>query len=339
MKKATRLKDLADGLGISITTVSKALNNHPDISEARKREVLELAKKMNYIPNEVAKSFRRQKTKFIGIVLSDNSNPYNARVIKGIEETLSAKGYYSLILNSNEDVNKEIQLVKELRSLNVAGILISPASGNHESTELLDKFDIPYVLVNRYIDKERDNYVVVNDQKVAYMAVKHLNTHGNDKVFFLNYMSSVSSSADRLQGYEKALVDCGLTPNPNWVIPECMNQTDGYEAMKRILEKYSPPFSVLCYSDYIAIGAICALQEKGIRLPEDVAVMGIDDIGILSFVRPGLTTIGVPKRRLGAKSADLLIQLMEQRSREDILTPPEPKHFILEPELIVRETS
>ena len=185
MKRVTRLKDLAEGLGVSITTVSKALNDHPDISAKRKKEILDYAKEVNYIPNQVARSFRQQRTKMIGIVISDNSNPFYARVIRGIEETLSVHGYHCVVMNSHEDVDKEIQFIGELRGLNVAGVILTPASGNKKSRELLKNYDIPYVLVNRNIEKDEDTYVVLDDEQAAYMTARHLCSYGNDKIFFL----------------------------------------------------------------------------------------------------------------------------------------------------------
>lgn len=346
MKKVTRLKDLAEGLNVSITTVSKALNNHPDISVKRKKEILDYAKKVNYVPNQLAKNFRQQKTKLIGIILSDNSNPFNARVIKGIEETLSVQEYHCLVMNTNEDVEKEQQLIKELCGLNVAGVLLMPASGNRKSCELLQQHGVNYVLVNRYVDKGEDTYVVMDDYQAAYMSTKHLCSYGNDKVFFLNFISSVSSTQERLEGYKKALEEYGMEYDSNWVTFGCVNQTDGYEVMKRILEKNKPPFSVLCYSDYIAIGAVCAIQERGYSMPHDVALMGNDDIDILSFVKPRLTTVGTPKMRMGIKSAELLLEMIKTKEiakeaeelGEENEVIYEPKQVVMKPELIIRET-
>lgn len=343
MKKVTRLKDLAEGLGVSITTVSKALNNHPDISAKRKKEILDYAKSVNYVPNQVARSFRQQKTKMVGVIISDNSNPFYARIIRGIEETLSVQGYYCIVMNSHEDVDKEIKLVDELRGLNVAGVIIAPAAGNKKSREILRSNGIPYVLVTRYINKNEDTYVVLDDFQAAYMTTKHLCGYGNEKIFFLNFLSSVSSAKNREKGYKKALEESGMEFDPSRVVSGCINQADGYEAMKRILEKNKPPFSVMCYSDYIAIGAICAIQERGLNLPYDIALCGNDDIGILSFVKPRLTTIGAPKLRMGIASAELLYELMKKQGNNDTSDlkgdSVEEKHIFLKPELIIRETS
>ena len=349
MKKITRLKDLAEGLGVSITTVSKALNDHPDISAKRKKEILDYAKSVNYVPNQVARSFRQQKTKMIGIIISDNADPFYARVIRGIEETLSVLGYYCVVMNSHEDVEQEIKLIDELLGLNVAGVILAPAAGNKRSCELLRKYDIPYVLVNRYLEEDKDTYVVLDDYQAAYMTAKHLCSYGNDKIFFLNFLPSVSSAQNRLEGYKKALEESGIPYQPSLVVSGCTNQTDGYESMKRILEKNKPPFCVMCYSDYIAIGAICAVQERGFNLPHDVALCGNDDISILSFVKPRLTTIGAPKLRMGIASAELLIELMEAKKKIDksgdgneevhVSEPRKGKHIVMKPEMILRETS
>lgn len=342
MKKVTRLKDLAEGLNVSITTVSKALNNHPDISPKRKKEILDYAKKMNYMPNQVARSFRQQRTKLIGVIFSDNTNPFYARVIRGIEEVMFRHSYHCILMNSYEDVEKEAQFIEELRGLNVAGVLLSPAAGNGDSIRLLERYDIPYVLVNRYIERGKNTYVALDDYRAGYMSARHLCSYGNEKMFFLNFLPGVSSSKAREAGYRRALEECGMEPQPGWVISGCMNQNDGYEATKKILEKVKPPISIMCYSDYIALGAICAVQERRYVLPYDVALTGNDDIGLLSFLSPRLTTIGVPKMRMGRKCAELLIQRIREKEKADELDEEsawEDQQILMKPELIIRETS
>ena len=333
MKKAVTLKDLATILNTSVTTISKALSNHPDISEKRRLEIVSLAEELNYIPNAMAKSLRNQRTKFIGLIVGDNSNPYFARVVKGVEERLTTEGYHTLIFNSNEKPETEMELVKELRSLNVAGVILTPAAGNGESSKLLQEYGIPYVLANRYIDKHTDNYVVVNDEKASYLATDYLSKYNHEKIFFLNFIDKVSTAVDRCCGYEKALIKKGYTPHPDWIISGCINQDDGYRVMKSLIKKNKLPFSVLCYSDYIALGAISALNEQGIKIPEEVAIMGIDDIDILSYMHPGLTTVHIPKCELGRKSADLLIKII--RGKEEAYE----RQIILQPNLIIRETA
>ncbi|MCH3972954.1 MAG: LacI family transcriptional regulator [Oscillospiraceae bacterium] len=342
MKRAARLKDIAEGLHVSITTVSKALNNHPDISPQRKKQILDYANGIGYVPNQVAKSFRQRKTKLIGIVLGDNANPFNARMIRGIEETFAAVGYRCVLMNSHEDAEREKMLINELRGLNVAGVLLTPVSGDRSGCDLLRQYDIPYVLVKRYIEKDQDTYVVIDDYKAAYLSAEYLCGYGNEKIYFLNFLEKTSSARLRLAGYQQALQDNGVRYDPACVVSGCVNQADGYEAMKQILEENKPPFSVMCYSDYIAIGAICAIQERGYSLPYDVALIGNDDIEILSFVKPRLTTIGVPKLRLGARSAELLYGMITEKEKAE-RGGVEPHYTcareFVKPSLIIRETS
>jgi DNA-binding LacI/PurR family transcriptional regulator len=341
MEQGITLKDIARDLNVSITTVSKVFNNHPDISEKRKKEILDYAKQKHYVPNEVARSFRKGRSTLIGVILTDNTNPYNARIIKGIEAGLSEFGYHVIIMNNGEDVEKEMQMIKELHGMNVAGILLSPARCNKKSCEYLASLGIPYVLVNRYLDKEKDAYVIINDEYAAYNATNYLATYQHDKIFFFNYLPEVSSSIDRLNGYKRAIKANGLTFHPDYVIDSCIDQTDGYEATTRILKKYAPPFSVLCYSDFIAIGVLCALQEREFQSPSDVVIMGNDDIDILSFVKPRLSTVAVPKYRLGYKCAETIVDLITRK--QDGLpfdsAYMETKRIVKKTEIIIRETS
>jgi DNA-binding LacI/PurR family transcriptional regulator len=341
MEQRITLKDIAKDLNVSITTVSKALNNHPDISKKRKKEILDYARQNHYIPNEIARSFRRRKSTLIGIILTDNTNPYNARIIKGIEAGLSDFGYHGIIMNNGEDVEKEMELVKELRSMNVAGILLAPARCNKKSCEYLASYGIPYVLVNRYLDKGQDAYVIIDDEYAAYSATSYLATYQHEKIFFLNYLPEVSSSADRLNGYKRAIEANDLSFCPDYVIDSCVDPTDGYEATIRILAKHAPPFSVLCYNDYIATGVLCAIQERGFQSPSDVVIMGNDDIDILSFVKPRLSTVAVPKYRLGFKCAEIIEDLITRK--QDGLpfdaAYMETKRVIKKTEIIIRETS
>lgn len=340
MKNITKLKDLAEELNVSITTVSKALNDHPDISEKRKKEIQEYARKVNYRPNQVAKSFRQRRTNMIGVVLNDSANPINARIIRGIEETLFSNGYCCVMMNNHESVEEELKIVEELRGLNVAGVILSPAAGNEKSRELLKKYEIPYVLINRYIQEKEDSYVVIDDYKAAYMATEYLCQYQNEKVFFLNFMDGVSSSCNRRQGYRQALSDYGVNGKEEWIFSNCRNQTDGYECMKQLLLHNDPPFSVLCYSDYIAIGAICAIQERGFKLPEDVALVGNDDLDILSFVKPRLTTVAVPKLRMGVCASNLLLEHLDKHGETDEREEQaDQQRIVLEPQLVIRETS
>lgn len=343
MKTAVRLKDIAEGMGVSITTVSKAMNNHPDISEKRKKEILDYARKMNYTPNQVARGFRKQATNLVGVVLNDNSDPLNARLLRGIEETLAVADYQAIVMNTHESAETEVKMITQLRGLNVAGVIIMPAPGSERTAEILREFGIPAVQVTRYLDKNDGNYIVSDDYEAGFKAADYLCSYGNEQLYFLNYLENVSSADERLRGYKDALKKNGVAYDPSLIVGGCCNQSDGYDAMKSILQTCRLPVSVMCYSDFIAIGAISAVQEMGLDLPRDVALVGSGDIGILSFVKPRLTTIGVQKLRMGVKSAEVLLELIRQaeESGEEEASgdTSDPQRMILKSDLIIRETA
>lgn len=340
MANEIRLKDLALALGVSITTVSKALNGHPDISEKTRNQIVAYANEVNYIPNQVAKNFRQQRTNIIGVILNDNSNPYNARMMHGIENYLNARGYLPVFMDNHDDGKKEQELIRALKSLNAAGILLTPASKDSQGVKLLRDFGIPYVLTRQYLSEDEDAYVVVDDERAGYIATKYLLSYRNPKVFFLNASETISSAQNRRRGYLRALEDDGMQPDSSWIISDCRNQLDGYNAMRKILETEKPPFSVVCFSDYIAAGAICALQERRIQIPHEVAVMGADNIEILSFVKPRLSTLDLPKKRLGMKAAEILIDIIEQNhaGAEETADAQASHRYVFKPELLARES-
>ena len=338
MQEKVRLKDLAEKLNISITTVSKALNGHPDISEKRRKEIIEYAASVNYVPNQVAKNFRQQRTNTVGIILSDNAYPYNSRMLHGMEETLAASGYYPIFVDSHQDARRELELIRSLHALNVGGVLLTPSHNGRESCDLLTNFQIPYVLARGYIDPDQDAYVVVDDRMVSYMSVKYLSSYDGNKIFFINSMERLPSAQNRLLGYRQALADYGIKEEDDWVIQNCIGQQGGYEVMKQLLRRHKPPFSVICYSDYVATGMICALQERKIQIPSEVAIMGADNIAILSYVKPRLTTIDLPKKRLGQRAAEVLVEMIEHPSNDAPIDFSKMR-CVFQPRLIIRETS
>ncbi len=334
MDRIVTLKDIAKMMGVSVTTVSKALRNHSDISEKTKNEILKMVEELHYVPNETAKSLRSKKTNFIGLVVGDNTNPYFAKVIKNLERQLSAAGYYTLIFNNNEDIKTEINFIQEMRSLNVAGVILSPARGNLESTKLLNKFGIPYVMMNRYLQKGIDNYVVANDEKAGYLATNHLVERYSDRtIIMLNYLPTVSTAMERRKGFERALLEKNIEITENNIISGCMNQYDGYMAMNRVLHNCTLPLAVVCYSDYIAMGCMGAVYKKNLRIPEDVSIIGIDNIEDLSFLRPGISTVDIPKSAIAKNCVDILLKKINAK------TEIADRQVVLEPNLIIRQTT
>jgi len=327
------LRDIARRLDISITTVSKALKNHPDISEERKKQVLDAAKEMQYVPNAMAKTLRSGKSRFVGLIVSDSSNPYYGRVISGVEETLSEKNYNLLIFNNNEDIQKEEKFLHDLMSVNVAGVILTPALGNAQSPAFLREAGIRYVLAHRYVYPHEDNYVVADDVMAGYIATKHLLGRRQGPIIFINGNNNVSAARDRYQGYLKALTESGVPIEAGNGYYSGIRQEDGYAIGNQIAVRLAPPYSILCFSDYVATGAMKALRDRGITVPNQVAVMGIDDIEMFSYMTPGLTTVHIPKKEIGRTSAKLLMNMIE--NPEDA----KEKRIVIPPRLVIRDSA
>lgn len=334
MRKQVTLKDIAIRSNTSANTVSKALRNHPQVSSEKREEIIALAKQMGYVPNLAAQNLRQRRSNFIGLIVCDNTNPYFARSIRIFQSLLKEQGYYTLIFNNNEDVQDELAIITELCSLNVAGVLLTPALSNNQSVHLLAKYNIPYVLIHRFVYPDKDNYVVVDDEKAGYIATRHLLSRKPHPAVYLNYLEAVETSKARLAGYTRAMNEFGFKVKPEWVRSNCMDNMQAYDIMVRWIDTLYPPFSVLCYSDYIAQGVMSALNQRLIRIPEQVGVIGIDNTDVLSVGAYGLSTVNIPIQKIAEESVNLLMSLIKRGDFSG-----EQTRIMVEPGLVVRNTT
>lgn len=340
MKHNVRLKDIAKKLGVSVATISKAINGHSDISPARREEVNRLVRESNYIPNSMASTLRTKRTSFVGVLVPDNTNPYYARLISGIEEKLRSKGYFTLICNTNNSAELEQEFITNLRTINVAGVIITPAHGDKQGLKILRQVGIPYVISSSFVTDDGDNYVIADDYRAGYLATEHLLSRKPDApVIMINGYTGYAAARDRYRGYCDALKDSG--PGARWPIvydDGAVTAEHGYTTAGEILKNYRRDISILCYSDYVAIGVLQHLHEVGILVPEEMAVMGFDDIGIgfNSFTGPRLSTIDIPKRSMGMKSAEILLELINANNTDGQHTVTQ---FVHDVALVVGETT
>lgn len=332
MKRYT-LPDIARELGLSVTTISRALNDKPDISPQTKRMVQEKARALGYVSNSLARDFRRQRTTTLGVVISDNANPFFARVVRGIQSAASAKGYQIILCNTDEEYTKEVASIQLFQQTCVAGMLITPVQTEEQSILDLVHANVPFVLINRHFANINTDFVVGADEMGGYLATTHLVERGYKHVWHIGGPSHISPASGRVAGYRKALSDHGIGYDGARVIHGQLNMDDGHRATKRILAQTKPPFGIFCFSDYVAIGAMSALLEEGVAIPDDVAVVGYDNIEFAPYLRIPLTSIDNPRYQVGTKAADLLVDLIEGRAQ------PRSNHIILEPALIVRSST
>lgn len=328
---AVTMGKIAKRAKVSINTVSRALSNRGEISTLTREKILRIAEELNYIPNHLARGFRTAKTKILGVIIIDNSDPSFAVVLRGIQNMVEEKGYHIILYNSDGQYQKEAQAVKLLLGLRVMGLLINPTQANVDDILELKERGMPFVLLCRRIDNVVTNYVISDNEKGAYIATRYMIKKGYRQIAFLNAFPHCSDAVERLRGYKKALVENGIKFNSLLVKWGSINSDSGYRKMKDFAREYKKVEAVFCFSDYVALGAIRALEEEGFRIPEDVGVVGYDDIEFAMYSRIPLTTVSASNYCLGEKAAQILIDIIEEKISE-------PQGVIIRPELVIRES-
>lgn len=328
------MKDIANSLDVSITTVSKVINGHTDISDQMRQQVLEKIAEMGYVQNIMAVNLRRNKANVVALLLSDISKPYFAKVIAGYERVLEAAGYQAMTFNSMEQGEREQRLIRQIAAMNMAGIIIDPVQDSDPAQAALKQAGMPYVFSNRFLDATSDYYVAADNETAGYLATRHLlERKPGAAVLCINGPDRISPTTMRYAGFCRALQEAEHSiDEQNQVYNNNFGLRDAFQAGIAIAERFRPPFSIFCSTDQLAIGVLRALHDKGLRVPEEVSVIGVDDIETAAYLTPTLTTISLPKESIGEKSAEMLIRLIEKQEVE------EPR-ILLKPELMIRETT
>ena len=330
----TTMKRIAGALGVSITTVSKVLNNHDDISEATRTRVLAKVEELGYQRNAVARSLTLRRTHTLGIVIPDLMHSFFVEIIAGIEPVASVRGYGLLLCSSSEDPGKERAELEMLRGRQVDGIVLASAnaSGNTDmllqltrqkaSLVMIDRDDHPSVKCHR---------VLTDDEQVGAVATAHLLDVGRRAIAHIAGPAIVHAKR-REKGWREALKARGLKAADDWLVGGGFMESDGYRAMKRLLTVRPKIDAVFAANDPSAIGAMKAIWEAGLRVPDDVAVVGVGDIALGDLLRVPLTTVGWSRRDQGRHAAELLLGSLEG----DV---DRPQRVVIPPRLIVRESS
>lgn len=328
------IKDIARELGVSINTVSRALNNKPDVSDETRQRVLDTADRLGYVPNTLARSLVAGETCTLGLICSDLVNPFYARIAQGVEETARADGYTTIIASTNEENDAERRAVNLMRSKRVDGMLISPTQLSYEHIARLIQEHIPFILVNRHIDEFQTGYVVNNNQHGAYQAVQHLVSLGHRRIAHITGPIRISSVKERISGYVQALENNGIPFDESLVIHSDLTLESAYQIVFKLLRAENRPSAIFTYSDHLAIGAIKAIRELKLSIPGDISLVGYDDIEYAQFLDVPLTTVRQPMYEIGQRA---VFHLLEMIRLEEFT--PEQHQEILEPELVIREST
>ncbi len=333
-KKRVTAKDVAQLAGVSRTTVSLVLNNAPNvhISPETRRRVLEAARRLNYHPHAAARSLVSRRSMTLGLVLCQSpeqvfADPFLPQVLRGINDVAQAAGYRILLETvTHPEDNGYSALVLENR---IDGFILSGPRSDDEALRSLHEEGFPIVLMGRLPDVDIP-FVDVDNVRAAYGAVEHLIRLGHTRIGMItNGPLHYTASADRLEGYRRALNDHALPYDPDLVVYGAFREESGQVAMDHLLEREDPPSAVFVASDAVALGALVSIRRHGLRVPDDIALVGFDDIPLAAYVNPPLTTVRLPARRLGEEAARLLVALVEGREVEST-------HILLDTTLVVR---
>ena len=329
--KYITLKMVAEKAEVSVNTASRAINNKPDINRETKKRVLQIAKELGYIRNAAAVALRTKKTGTIGVVIADNRNPFYAEVLNGMEEAAREKNYHIILANTQRDYRKEEEAINLLLAKRVDGLLITPVQDKDDDIKNLIEANIPFVVVGRDFENIKVDAVYNDEVKGGFLATEYLIKKGHKKIALINGFLHKSPAKGRLEGYKKALKKYRVSLDNSLISVGDINIEDGYERTKQMLEKNLDFNVIFAYNDMMAFGAMQAIKEKGLRIPEDIGLVGYDDIPFSSLISPVLTTIRLEKQELGVESVKLLFSRIN-RYRKKI------KKIMLDVELVIRET-
>lgn len=328
MKKVT-IRDIAKAAGVSTATVSRALSGVGHVKEETKRRILEISKKLGY--KEEGK-LKKTSTKVIGVIVTDVTNPFFTQVVRGIEDTLNNMGYSLILCNSDENIEKEKEYFRVLESKKVDGIILTPAGGSHKHLLHYLKKDIPIVLLDRLIEEEELDAVIIDNVAGAYEGVKHLIQQGYRNIGAIIGPLSVMTSKERLEGYKRALKEAGIGIREDFIENGEYTQNGGYRAAKKLLSKEEID-ALFIANNVMTIGALLAILELNINVPRDLGIVGFDDIDLAPLLKCSLTTISQPTYLIGVNAAQILIRRLQGKGRK------EKEIVVLKPQLIVRESS
>ncbi len=326
------MRDVAQRAGVSISTVSHVVNNSRAVSIDARHRVLQAMDELGYKPNALARSLRRQKTTSIGLIVPDSANPFFAEVARGIEDASFDQNYSVILCNSDGNLAKQAIYTDLLIERQVAGILFVAAGVSTELVDDLRRRRVPLVVIDREVPGVSVDTVLTNHYQGGFLATQHLIDLGHRRIACISAGSELSPSSERVTGYKDALKKNRFAFDQSLVVHGDFQYESGYRAAQQILQRDFPPTAVFACNDLMAVGCISAITERGLRVPEQISVVGFDDVKLASYSNPPLTTISQPKHEIGQLATEILLARMQ-----DLDAPPRFERF--ETTLIVRRST
>ncbi|AWG23670.1 LacI family transcriptional regulator [Flavobacterium faecale] len=336
IKKKSTIKDIATALGLTPSAVSKALSDHPRISDKTKEAVKKMTIQLDYQPNTLSSALRKGKSNLVGVIVPRVNSNFFSSVVQNMEEVLNENGYNIVMTQSNEQYNKECKSIDSLLGIQVDGIIASMAN----ETICLDYYEkiktkgVKLVLFDRGEDELNVDYIGIDDYKSSHLIIEHLHEQNCKKIAHIAGFNHIRIYKDRIQGYRDALVKYGLPLNEDMIIESNLLVEDGRRIMKQLLDMPERPDAVYAAGDYAALGALQVLQENNIKIPEEIALIGFSDEPFTSLSSPSITTINQHSAQIGKLAAEAFLERINNPNEKIKL-----KKIILEPELIIRDSS
>ncbi|MDV7103762.1 substrate-binding domain-containing protein [Vibrio sp. TH_r3] len=326
------MKDIAKLAGVSTSTVSHVVNKSRYVSEAITERVEKAAIELNYSPSALARSLKMNRTRTIGLLVTTSTNPFFGEVVKGVERRCYQQGYNLILCNTEGDQARMKDSINTLLEKRVDGLLLLCSTLEGQHLDVFDRYkNIPTVVMDWGETHFPSDKIKDNSELGGYMAAKHLIENGHTKIGCITGPLERYQAKIRFAGFKQALQDQGLELNKNWVIPSNFECDGGYDAFNTLFDKGPLPTAIFVCNDMMAMGLINAAHAKGIRIPQDISVIGYDDVDIAQFMVPALTTIHQPKFRLGKTAVDTLLNRIDKSNKE-------VTQVQLEPTLVVRNS-
>lgn len=332
MAGTVTIKDVAQRAGVSTATVSRVLNNAGNVDPEKLERVEAAIVELRYRRNLVARGLRTQRSHIFSLLCSDIENPFFTSICRAIEDVASRAGFSVLICNTDGDLAKEREYIDMLAAQSVSGVIISPTSSTRTDVAPLVRQHIPMVAVDRRLPVDTDS-VFVDNRLGAYEATRHLIEAGARRIACVTGPKTAMTAQDRLAGYRDALAEAGIRSAASLIRHADFKDAGGYAATRELMSKQAPPDAFFVANNRMTTGALLALKDLGIRVPDDVAIVGFDDLAWADLVNPSISTVRQPTYELGRAAAQLLLDRISDG------LPPQHRTLVLKPELIVRASS
>lgn len=327
------IHDVANQAGVAPITVSRVINNSGYVSEGTRERVLAAIEELGYVPNVLARSLRLKQTNTLALVLTDVTNPFWTTVARGVEDAANEAGFNVILCNTDESEAKQDEYLTVLLQKQVDGVLLVPASSTAESVKFVQKQGVPVVVLDRRVPEVQVDVVRGDSEGGAYQLIKLLLDLGHRRVAVLSGPQDVSTAVDRVAGYHRALAEAGLDGNEELIFYGSFTQASGYEMMQRVLALAPRPTALFATNNFIAVGALRALRDVGLRVPGDMALVAFDDLTSALVIEPFLTVAHQPAYEMGRRATELLLARLSDKA------PAEYQEIVLPTEIIVRGSS